>query len=62
MIVASTYPPINIDLGNDEAGMTLQRWDCKEWVDYKVDDKVNGKVVKSPVNIDALPAGRYRLV
>jgi hypothetical protein len=37
--------------------MTLQRWDGK-WVNYKVD----GKVVKSPVDIDALPFGRYRLV
>jgi hypothetical protein len=37
--------------------MTLQRLE-DEWVDYKVD----GKVIKSPVDIDALPAGRYRLV
>jgi hypothetical protein len=35
MIVAGTYPPIQIDLGNDEPGMTLQRLDG-EWVDYKV--------------------------
>ena len=28
------------------------------WRDYKVD----GKVVKSPVDIDAVPAGKYRLV
>jgi len=27
------------------------------WRDYKVD----GEVVKSPVDIDKLPAGRYRL-
>jgi hypothetical protein len=58
VIVAGTYPPISIDLGKDEAGMTLQRLDGKEWVDYKV----NRKLVKSPVDIDALPAGRYRLV
>jgi hypothetical protein len=38
--------------------MTLQRLDGKEWVDYKLD----GKPVKSPVDIDALPPGRYRLV
>jgi hypothetical protein len=42
--------------------MTLQR-EYREgrylaWRDYKVD----GKVVKSPVDIDSLPAGRYRLV
>jgi hypothetical protein len=58
MIAEGTHPSIQIDLGNDEPGMTLQRWDGKEWVDYKVD----GKVIKSPVDIDALPAGRYRLV
>ena len=57
MIVVGTYPPINIDFGSDEPGMTLQRWG-REWVDYKIDNKV----VKSPVDIDALPAGRYRLV
>jgi hypothetical protein len=28
------------------------------WHDYKLD----GKVIKSPVDIDALPAGKYRLV
>ena len=38
--------------------MILQRRDGKDWVDYKVD----GKVVRSPVDIDALPPGRYRLV
>jgi hypothetical protein len=58
MIVAGTSPPINIDLGNDEPGLSLQRLDGKEWVDYKLD----GKVVKSPVDIDVLPVGRYRLV
>jgi hypothetical protein len=48
---------LSIDWGNDEPGMTLQRLDGK-WVDYKAD----GKVVKSPVDIDALPPGRYRLL
>jgi hypothetical protein len=37
--------------------MILQRWDGK-WVNYKVD----GKLIKSPVDIDALPPGVYRLV
>jgi hypothetical protein len=46
-----------IDWGEDEPGMTLQCRDGK-WVNYKVD----GEVVKSPVDIDALPPGRYRLV
>jgi hypothetical protein len=64
MIVAGTSPPINIniDLSRNEPGMILQR----EYRDgrYLVwrDHKVNGKVVKSPVDIDALPFGRYRLV
>jgi hypothetical protein len=57
MIVEGTHPPVQIDLGNDEAGMTLQRLDSN-WVDYKVE----GKVVKSPVDIDVLPSGRYRLL
>jgi hypothetical protein len=57
MIVAGTHPPISIDLGSNEPRMTLQRLD-REWVKYKVD----GEIVQSPVDIDALPAGRYRLV
>jgi hypothetical protein len=36
--------------------MVLQRLE-DEWVDNKVD----GKLIKSPVDIDALPSGRYRL-
>jgi hypothetical protein len=38
--------------------MTLQRWAGSEWVEYRVD----GKLVRSPIDIDALPPGRYRLV
>ncbi len=38
--------------------MTLQREVKRnQWIDYLV----NSKPVKSPVDIDALPAGRYRL-
>jgi hypothetical protein len=51
-------PFLYIDRGNDEPGMVLQCLEDSEWLDYKV----NGKVVTSPVDIDALPAGRYRLV
>ena len=58
MITESTSPFIHFDSGNDEPGMTLQRRVNGEWVDFKVD----GKVVKSPVDIDALPGGKYRLV
>jgi hypothetical protein len=57
MITESTSPFLHFDSGKNEPGMTLQRWDGK-WVDYKVD----GKVVKSPVDIDALPSGKYQLV
>ena len=62
MIVAGTSPFLYIDLGKDEPGMILQR-EHREgrylvWRDYTVD----GEVVKSPVDIDELPAGVYRLV
>jgi hypothetical protein len=57
MIIAGTGP-IYIDLGKDEPDMTLQSREGREWVDYVVD----GQVVKSPVKIDKLPAGKYRLV
>jgi hypothetical protein len=62
MIVAGTSPPISIDLGSNEPGMSLQR-EYRDgrylvWRDYHVD----GETVKSPVDIDTLPAGRYRLV
>jgi len=58
MITESTSPFLHFDSGNDEPGMTLQRREDREWVDYKVD----GKVVKSLVDIDGLPFGKYRLV
>ena len=62
MITAGSYPSISIDLGKDEPGMTLQFRDVKNgqivWRDYTMD----GEVVKSPVDIDALPFGVYRLV
>ena len=62
MITAGSYPPISIDLGKDEPGMVLQYRDVERgyivWRDYKVD----GESVKSPVDIDALPPGVYRLV
>ena len=62
MITAGSYPPISIDFGKDEPGMILQYRNVERdrivWRDYTV----NGDQVKSPVDIDALPAGRYRLV
>ncbi len=60
MIVAGTYPPINIDLGKDEPGMILQREYREDgllvWRDYLKD----GKVVMAPVDLDVLPVGKYR--
>ena len=58
MISAGTSPPIWIDYGKDEPGMVLQRLVKRVWVDYEVGDEV----VKSPVDIDKLPPGRYRLL
>jgi hypothetical protein len=57
MILEDTHPLIRVDLGKNKPGMTLQRLE-DEWMDYKVD----GKLLKSPVDIDALPSGKYRLV
>ena len=61
MIVAGSYPPINIDLGKDEPGMTLQYRNVERgyivWRDFVKD----GETVKSPVDIDALPFGKYRM-
>ena len=62
MIIAGTYPPVSIHFGKDKQGMTLQNRDVERgfvvWRDYKVD----GETVKLPVDIDALPAGVYRLI
>jgi hypothetical protein len=37
MITTSTSPFLYIDWGEDEPGMTLQRQDGNDWVNYKVD-------------------------
>ena len=62
MITAGSYPPISIDFGKDEPGMTLEYRDFERrqivWRDYTVD----GEVVKSPVDIDVLLPGVYRLI
>ena len=64
MITAGTCPPIGIGigLGRNEPGMTLQYRDDERgqivWRDYTVE----GKALKSPVDIDGLPAGVYRLI
>ena len=62
MITAGTSPPISIDLGWNEPGMTLQFRNVERdqivWRDYTVD----GEVMRSPVDLDALPVGVYRLI
>ena len=51
-------PGTVIDLSKDESGMILQRFDRGVWRDYLV----KGQRVLSPVDIETLPAGKYRLV
>lgn len=51
-------PSAAFDLGKDEPGMTLQHLERGVWRDYIVNDKP----VLSPVDIEALPPGKYRLV
>ena len=60
MITAGTSPPIHIDLGSNDPGMTVQYRERGYivWRDYTE----GGEVVKSPVDIDVLPVGVYRLV
>ena len=62
MISAGTHAGVWTDLGKDEPGMILQYRNIEGgyivWRDYKVD----GEVVKSPVDIEKLSAGKYRLV
>jgi len=61
MIVAGTGPLIHINLGKDEPSMVPQRRDREGgmyvWNEYLVD----GEPVLSPVDIEKLPAGKYRL-
>ncbi len=59
MIIAGTGPFIYIDLGKDEPGMALQR--CERGQDWK-NYLVNRRLVKSPVDLEALPPGKYQLV
>ena len=51
MITAGSYPPISIDVGKHEPGMTLQYRDVERgkivWRDYTV----NGEVITSHVDI-----------
>jgi len=62
MITAGSSPPISIDLGRNESGITLQFRDVKNGQIVWRDIVKDGEAVKSPVDIDALPAGVYRQV
>jgi len=58
MIVSSGHKGVWIDLGKDEPGMVLQRRERgQDWRNYLI----NRRLVKSPVDIEKLPSGRYRL-
>jgi hypothetical protein len=56
MIVSSGHSGVWIDLGDNKPGMKLQRRERGQ--NYLVERKV----VISPVDIETLPAGKYRLV
>jgi len=59
MIIAGTYTDVWIDLGNDQPSLILQHKKRGDrWRDYMMD----GKVVKSSVDLAKLQPRRYRLV
>ena len=57
MILSAIDLVIEIDFGNDMPGAILQRKEKGYWHDYMVD----GKPVVNPFDVEALPAGFYRL-
>ena len=57
MHFASTELSLQIDYGPDEPGMILQRLEREGWTDYLSD----GRTVVSPLKVEALPLGTYRL-
>ena len=57
MIYSAGDLAVEIDTGTNQPGSILQRLDGGEWRDYEVD----GKPVVSPVEIEDLTPGRYRL-
>ncbi len=56
--MSDDIPGTAFDLSKGEPGMILQRLEGREWIDYLVKDQR----VQSPVDIEALPPGKYRLV
>jgi len=57
MIYSAGDLGVQIDLGPDTPGMVLQRREPDGWQDYLQD----GERVLSPVDIEALSSGYYRL-
>jgi len=58
-LTATGHLGVWIDLGNNAPGLKLQRRERgQDWENHLV----NRRVVKSPVDIETLPAGKYRLV
>jgi len=57
MIYSAGVLGIEIDLGNDEPNVILQRKEKGHWRDYLVD----GKQVVNPFDVETLPLGIYRL-
>jgi len=58
MIYSAGDLGVEIDLEPDEPGMLLQRLEPDGWQDYLVE----GEQVLSPLDIETLPAGYYRLI
>lgn len=58
MIVSGTSPSVTLDYGEDKPGRQEREGGVFVWNDYLVDSKA----VKSPVDIDDLPTGVYRLI
>lgn len=56
--ILNEAPSATFDLNKAEPGTKLQHLDRGVWRDCKVD----GKQVITPIKIEALPPGKYRLV
>ena len=56
MITAGSYPPISIDFGKDEPGMTLQYRDVKNGYIVWRDVVKDGQVVQKPRQPHLIPS------
>ncbi|MFC1797015.1 hypothetical protein ACFL1V_07970 [Pseudomonadota bacterium] len=57
MIYSAGDLGVTIDLGSDEPGAILQRYEIDGWKDFQLD----GEKVINPIDINTLPSGQYRL-